>query len=119
MKAIIFDGNVEHIIEVSTFFQDPLIESLNIKEVISLYEQNKMFEHVSKMINDSSEFKEKLIEGAITDEKVCSVVKANELLEVMIIDMSGPFGSIIIKSINKSMENYLKEEGLENDIQNI
>lgn len=119
MKAIIFDGDVEHLLNVDTFFQDPLIESLTIKGVIALYEQNKMFEYVIKDINESPEIMEKLIEGAITDEKINSVVKANELLEVMLNDMGGPFGPILIKSINKALVEYLKNEPLENDIKNI
>lgn len=106
MKAIIFDGDREHIIDVDFFYQHLLISDKSRLEILNLYECNKIYELTATHVRDQGLMD--LIPAAVNDSMISSVVKGNSLLTGMIIDMNGEvLGNALIKQIDSNLKKIL------------
>lgn len=117
MKAIIFDGDREYIINVDFFYQNLLISDKSRLEILNLYECNKIYELTAKQVRDQGLMD---IIPAVNDSMINSVVKGNSLLTGMIIDMNGEvLGNALIKQIDSNLKQFLTTKNIEDDLKNL
>ncbi len=108
ISVIIFNGEKDHEIEKSFFFQDPQIKDLSPTEIVEIYHSTSVYYDVLKDIGHL------ILEGVVkhvNDTKVDEdyIRKVEEglcFLELMITDM---FGEDSAKAIFKQAEEVIKE----------
>jgi hypothetical protein len=105
--AIIFDGEEDHEIGLSYFFQHPLIESAKPSEVVQLYQSTAVF---ASVVRDMRDLIEHGTVSAVNDKKIGpEYLKQIEdglyILEGMLMDLFGNESAIkIINDTNSKID---------------